>query len=615
MRRSAPALLALLLGSLALWAWWHGGSPVSDLPEPQATAVEPEAPTSRLAPPGGPGDRETDTRRGRSAVLVPDLPPAAASVRGRLLDRETGEPVPWYLLGVSMGGEGGCVVETDAEGRFATPVPYPAGMLTLDLWDVTGQELPADGADRTTRMEHDPAGPELDVAIPVGPTYSLELSLPDGLGRSEVRARLYVDPPAHREAGDTPWSRTPTTLLRDRPDASRSPWVRFRGLLVPAQDPLWLSVESRDGMWRGGARVGGGPGVHPERVRITLHERCAVVGRFVSVDPIEGGGAQIALLPGTEGAPPLVWAHAGVQGGFRIDDLEPGAYRLEVRDEAVTATPVCFTIVEGVLDLGELPWEPIPLAGPVRLRLRSAAYVPIDVQLVRTLDPPRHPLWHSDEWEELPDGRYESVFAWEQVYAGDYAIEVHGHGDVSWHLPLGHLVPPVENLLLELPAPAEPVRFDVRAEDGSELDRWELWARGERVWEMLEPVDGQIAAFAFDDDFQCAVWSPGRRAWRGSGRPPSPGERTIPIRLPSGWSRLFVVKNRDGWQGVPGAELWLDGTPAGTTDARGELYVEWGAAPTDWEVRHSTLVGAESGSKGAGEELEEFVVGVTLRPR
>jgi hypothetical protein len=352
--------------------------------------------------------------------------------------------------------------------------------------------------------------------------------------------------------------------------------------------------------------------------RIELRPRCAVRGRFVSSTPLDRGGAQIALSRQGEESQPLVWTYADDEDGFRIADLDPASYLLEVRDEAVRAAPVRFTLDEGELDLGQLPWEPISLAGSVRLRLRSLVEVPIDVQLVRTEDPPRHPLWHSDSWEQRPEGGFESLFEWEEVYAGEYAIEVHCHDDVSWHLQLGHLEPPVDDLLLELPPPAEPLRFDVRSADGGEPPGWELWVRDEKSWWLLQAENGRIESLAYDEGFRWAVWSPGYRARRGTlgdASWPGSGERTVRSVLQPGWSRLYVVSNRDGWGPVEGAELWLDGAPVGRTDARGELYVERATPPVDWEVRHPTLVWSDSGPKAVGEELEDFVVHTDLRPR
>ena len=173
--------------------------------------------------------------------------------------------------------------------------------------------------------------------------------------------------------------------------------------------------------------------------------------------------------------------------------------------------------------------------------------------------------------------------------------------------------------------PAEPLRFEVSAQDGGEVDSWDLWVRGEGirepggpVWQQVDPVDGRFASPVIEQGLRWAVWSPGRRAQSaglGNATWPGSGERTIYVSLRTGWSRLFVVRNRAGWDVVAGAEVWLDGAPAGTTDARGELMVERDTTPVDWEVRHPTLVWVEAGPKSGEEGLDGFVVYATLRPR
>jgi hypothetical protein len=617
MQRLFLVLLAALLLVLGVWVWSRSGTLTAVEPVPgHGVAAQDEA--GLVAQPTSVPEQEGPTTSPASRVEVIEQPPLEAPLRGRLLDRETGEPVPWYELRVAMGGKRVCRVETDAEGRFETPIAYPEGTLQLSLEDVEGQASSNSSADLFLRLEHDPSQPEQELEIGVGPTLFLHLQRPDDLALGELRARIYLDPPLRSESTDAYLSLfdIPTTVVRPPRDSSDRMWVRFRQERGPLS-PLWLAVESLDGLWRGGARIPSGSGVHPDTLEVVLHPRCAARGRFVSSLPSDRGGALIALYE-EEDEEPLVWAYADDEDGFRIADLDPGGYRLEVRDEAFRAPPVRFTLSEGELDLGELTWEPIAMAGPVRLRLRSAVEVPIDVELVRTSDPPRFPLWHSDSWEELPEGGYESLFEWEEVYAGEYAIEVHCHDDVSWHLALGHLEPPVDDLVRELPVPDEPLRFEVRAQDGGELAEWELWVRGERIWERVWPEGGRLASLLFEDGLRWSVWSPGyrgRTGGLGEATWPGQGERTLHVALRPGWSRRFQVRTRARWEAVPDAEVWLDGALAGTTDARGELLVERDSPPMDWEVRHATLVWLESGPTAAGEELEHFVVTTLLRPR
>ena len=312
--------------------------------------------------------------------------------------------MPWYELGVSMRGERVCRVETDAEGRFETPVAYPAGTLTLSLDDVEGQESSNKSTDLIAQLDHDPAAPEQEVPIGVGPTYYVALELSTGLEPSDLRVRLYLDPPEHRNSERNFFGSghdRNKTVLRPAPHGSDVRWVRFRKSRLPSWR-AWLSVDSLDGMWRGGARVDGGRA-------FTLRSPRSSCGR----------AAPCAAASSRRRRPSAVELRSPCSATERARDRSCGstpapregsasptsirdAYRIEVRDEAVRAAPVRFMLSDGELDLGGLAWEPIPLAGSVRLHLRSTLEVPIDVQLVRSLDPPRYPLWHSDDWQELP---------------------------------------------------------------------------------------------------------------------------------------------------------------------------------------------------------------------
>jgi hypothetical protein len=272
-------------------------------------------------------------------------------------------------------------------------------------------------------------------------------------------------------------------------------------------------------------------------------------------------------------------------------------YRLEVRDERVRAEPVSFAL-RGVgfepseLDLGELPWTPIPLAGKVRLRVRSEIEFSLDVQLVRRFDPPRYPQWHSDDWEPLPGGGFESLFEWDEIYAGAHEVVVHSHELGDWHVSLGELEPPIEELSLRLPPPPPALALEVVDDaTGAPLAEWTVLVRGESDWE--EPDSPASLRFAaWDEDTAFAVVSPGYRAWIATpgapGFPASPEGRVV-ARLRPGWSHLFLARKRSRNRALEGVEIRLDGRSAGRTNARGELWVHADAPARELEVSHPML--------------------------
>jgi hypothetical protein len=532
-------------------------------------------------------------------------PPASTAARlaWLLLDAETSEPVPWYALDVAASDGTVARVTSAADGRFETSEALAPGKVSLRLVDAVGQifssQHPVSLVHREVRELH-------EVRIEVGPTYFVDAVLPDPLEPADLGARLFLDPPELDRSGDVP-----TTILRP-PRGAETLWLRFAEPSSVQETPLWLELSSADGLWVGGARVPGGPGVHREPVHVELQPRCAVRGRLVT-SAQEPGVGMLALFRAQDSGAPR-WAGTDGDGRFRMDALEPGEYRLELRDEALRGPPVTFSLRAGELDLGELDCEPIPIAGSVHLRVQSDVELPIDVELVRRSDPPRSPPWHSDDWEPLPEGGFESAFDWDEVRAGTYEIAVHSHGLGEWHLALGELQPPVEDRVIRLPAPPPALELEVLDdESGAALSDWTVLVRGERAWEELDESPRSLALGLSGPNCAFAVCSPGHRAWiavPGSTSWPRPDETRVTARLRRGWSHLFLARRRVRGDPVENVEIHLDGVLAGRTDAQGELWVFGGVLPEHLEVSHPTLVWANEDYVG----LDELVTWIVLRP-
>jgi len=602
----------LLLGSLVLaglaLAWWSGrarpagpGAGRQEERAPPAQGATEAQPAARFAEPEAPQREEREP-------LAPSADPFLARLAGRLLDASTGEVVPGYELRLKDRDGIETQVASDAAGRFTTGEALAFGPVHIQLVDCEGQPRPSESRRASARVEH--AGQPVEVRIEVGPTYLVDVALPEPLGLADLCVRLLQDPPdlePEREAAETG-----RTLLRaplgDWPHA----WARFRSTNQGRRLPQWLELTSTDGLWSGGARVPSGPGLHPEPVPITLRPVCAVRGRFVADPPPERGGGTLALF--REDEPEPRWEHTDGAGRFRIAALEPGAYRLEVRDESVRAEPVRFVLPPGELDLGELPWAPIPLAGRVRLRLRSEVRIPVDVELVRSFDPPKHAQWHSDRWEPLPEGGFESLLEWDEVYAGTFEVVVHTHDVGAWHLALGELEPPIEDLLLQLPAPRPALELRVLDEaTGTELHDYTVLVRAERGWDELEGSPRALPFLVWDEDSAFAVCRRGSRAWIASLADvgfAGPAGAHVEARLRPGWSHLFLAHRRGGGRPLADVEIRLDGVPVGRTDARGELWVHAAAPARVLEVAHPTLTWSEE----AWAPLEDLATWLVLHP-
>jgi hypothetical protein len=547
----------------------------------------------------------------RTQALPQDTANDSAQLAFQLVDTHTAESVPWYTVKLRKSDGSKTEFETDSQGRFAPSADLEDGPLLLELVDTQSQPSTRNSTDTYLRFDHVVADKPLEIRALVGPTYFLKLDLPPGLTHEDLRATLFLDPPGF---GDNQNGRRYAESLVRRGRANPAElWLRFRELLNEG-DPLWLALQSRDGAWSGAARVPGGYGVHAEPVSIELSQRCRVRGTFASreVDQ-ERRGASLALFRTQPLAADPLWSYAKGDGEFRIDDLDPGEYRLEVRDEAFRADAVSFVLHSGELDLGNLPWESIPMVGSVRLRVHSAVEVPIDVELIRRLDPPRNVLWHSDDWEEQPDGTFVSLFEWDEVYAGEYAIELHSHDTVNWHIELGTLTPPVEELVLHLPTPAPGLRFEVLdAQTGAAIAEWSLLVRQEHGWEQIDDSPTELKSMAWDPHTVVVVFSPGYQAWvvHPAELVAVPqGDQRLTVRLVPGWSRLFIARTRARSRPLAGTEIWLDDVRAGVTDSMGELWVHRALAPSALDVRHPSLVWSKP-----ARDYEIVITWLSLRP-
>lgn len=601
--RRVAALILLVGGLLGLWYGTRARRTPSAPPGEPAAELDTRAELERSNAPVEPEPAPVAARANLAET------PARGLFVGRLIDANTGEGVPWFDLELQLGPGERESTSTDADGGFRSRAPLAPGGVQVRFGDDEGSTS-GSGSGRTfLQVQHDGTETPARVWIHIGPTYFVTTELPPGRRHDEFHARLFRDPPLFDD--DSLENDAPKTRLRAPRGGNPLAWVRFREPTQRGLAPLWLELQSDDGLWRGGARVPGEEGVLREPVALELRATCTVVGRARVKGSEEPAGTPLALF--REGDPAPRWGGTRGEGEFEFGGLEPGEYRLEVRD-FYRAEPRTFRLTSGELDLGELLCTPIPVAGRVRLRVRSAVELPLDVELVRRTDAPRHAPWHSDSWEELPEGGFESAFEWDEVYAGRYEVVVHSHALGTLHLSLGELEPPVEDLLLELPAPPPELQLSVvDAESGRPLADWTLLVRSEHGWEVLDGAPATLALSAWDEDACFAVCSPGYRAWvarPGDGRWPERTDARVVARLERGWSRLFLVNRRSRREGLAGVELLLDGRPAGTTDARGELWVHAERRPETLAVVHPELVLAdENGLAGDG-----WLAWLSLRP-
>jgi len=548
------------------------------------------------APAAGSGERSE--AGGPPAERAPDPDGLRAPVHLLLVDQRTAEPVGDFSVEIrSLGG----IEErtsSDPAGELRSATAFAPGALRAVLYD-----LPRDDAPTGLAVPFEHAGLEqaqaLELAIPIGPTYRVELKGAGGVPLEWLGARL-------RLAGEALRSADAEHLVPLRPGPPS--WVRFgRGAARPGADAAhWtLEVQSRDGLWRGAAPVDSVVGIYPEVVSIELAPcallkgRATFAGRGVS-------GVEVALRK-EDDAGVLRVDRSSKDGTFEVRWLAPGAYALTATSAAYARVEARVLVERGGLLRHDLTLAPKPIAGTVSGRLTSltggfgpAGSDPGGEGVRRSL---RISLRATDGagssratyplWEEVA-GRRVGRFEFRDVPEGEYELSPARYHNWSWEPERVVLTAPREGIEFVLQDAAEAADLALVATDattGGALDGLRLHfssARGPLTFDGLR--SGAVFLQEWPDDlaFEWILERDGYAPARGDATGAAPGagqgprRRTIEAALERGWGTTLVVVGLDqraAERPLAGVRVLVDGDEAGVSDERGQLVLCRAARP------------------------------------
>ena len=344
---------------------------------------------------------------------------ASAPLALRILDIETGEPLPEVSVTV-MDAEGGTSEGvSDDRGEVNFYPELPIGLLALVVTDGMEGTVLDEGA--LQHVKETAADPPHELHLRVGPTYRLQLGSAHPLDPGEVVCELYL--PGEHRAGA--FSQT----VRVRPGPV--PWVRFAPLPDVGGSPhgrrsvLVLRARTLDGRLGAEARAHVWPGRYPRSVELELAPRATARGevRDESGRAIEGAVVRFAPVQGG----PSHEALSDDRGAWELGALPLGEARMTVRSpahESHASVVVLQAEPDSVFDsiLRTIPSG--ELSG--RLTSESGGHVPVGpVRLVRLDDPERrfvvHPQQGGDEFryscEAVPQGVYRVLPPMGDAYA------------------------------------------------------------------------------------------------------------------------------------------------------------------------------------------------------
>ncbi|HKE00842.1 MAG TPA: sigma-70 family RNA polymerase sigma factor [Planctomycetota bacterium] len=602
-----------------------------------AAGVLASAPPEGRAVAAAPASSSEAARRVASAHDRPpaDSPAEAASApfEGTVVDASTGEPVPSFALRVD-GPSGGETLETDERGSFTTTRRFPSGRLVVGLRDL------ADRSD-VRRVAHDQRcedgrAPKATLSVPLGPTYPLAIALPAGLAASDLEA-LLLGNAAERSIHGRPYPELENE--RERVRDGSPPWVRFASdqmNLVGVGDPWTLVVASRDGLWRGEAKV-------PE-----IRGRCAPVA--IELRPV---GAVRGNVTGADGRRPdrtalhLAWPkeeiRAGVageitteienDGTYTFGALEPGQYTLWTYSPWYERVEVGVVVQAGATTRRDLVLPRRPTAGDIRGRARSRTGTfdrTVSIDLLAEKQPAGTFLARATvEWSGPPGDRI-GHFLFEALPPGRYAVRPTRAGSMQLAWKPAEIAvepggPEVELECLDDVPAADLVVRALDATTGAEIPSFDVMTCFEgRPWKRRRNVEPGTALYEQVPNarkLHVSVRADGYRPFVGTEASfveESPGRRVLEAFLERGWGARVAVLLEDS-RPVVGATVVVDGVDAGTTDVDGTLGVLLPERPRSILAKRDGFEvvsgGAVDAKTGRFNDLDWLWLYVRMRPR
>jgi hypothetical protein len=617
--RSILVLLTLLVLGSAVWSVWKVLR-IEPLELTNTTAPdewervpddESGASSSALTDPDNELAEPTDTADSRSAAPVEDDPESdeprsvahtgpASVIKGIVIDEDTREPLPEFVL--KLQDEAGVRIDvtTDAEGRFVTPVALAHGTIRIRPIDhPLRRSLPAPVVLAHPVTE----GHEFEVTTRSGPTYRLAIE-PTTVLASALEARLRVSGKNVRGSQDFDPVREGTP-----------PWVRLPPLSGDVGEARGLEVRDRDGLWSGRAEVSRVRGSTREIVRVVLEPRVRLSGRVVDPrgQPIQHANVSMKMIAG-ESIGQERAAVTEADGTWRFTHLLGGtaqvsatAFRFEPqKDLRVVLVP--RDAIEQTITL-----VPLPPAGRIRGRITSesgrydvaAEAVLTSVDKTEATQPQRAEIVWSDsgnhrvgtfEFPDLPAGKYRvagrTIGSWYELAP-------------EWKPSSLFASPPDESLsylILDNTARADLV---LRVKDGDSGED----VKGMRGWFAIGKKDGRardidsgevaISGFPYDQTLRWRVDKAGYQPAIGDAasfgvetRADGRVQRIAEVALVRGWGEYFRVSDADGKKSLAGARILLDEREVGVTDENGLVLVRANVPPKqvsaeyqDWTVR------------------------------
>jgi len=620
---SRRILLLLALVAAGCFAWLHLQRRVrlpvrspSPLPAPSArTAFELER--------GAPAAPSKGSTRSTVEPLGPTTAEAVARtapgwrLRGRVVDRRTGEPVPHFTLALAQPERSvfELALVSDAWGEFTSAPSFAAGELRIFPEDGSARENHAGFETLALGAEDE----RLEVLFEVGPTYRLELLAPAPLAALDFLAAVVgagAPPLAARDESALTPVRAPT------PD-SPFPWVRFAPQSIDAGGPPWrLELVSRSGLYHGSVEVPSIVGVHPGVLPVPIETYAAL--RVEAREPTQHTvPAAWVRLERVASVPPMRFEHWFVpEGGRVLRALEPGLWRLEVESYEHEPYVRELELRAGLETLHTA--RLVPEVGPGQVRgsvtSTSGRYVVSGEVALWSHGTSRSNRRSSLQWADDADGRRRAHFHFEDIPDGTYELalllpespfDVRPAARELVTLPRAESAPALE-FIVQDEALTLPLEF--RGRDAATglpvpLSAWWRAPGGWSRWsESLAPGVFAAPAWPVERALEWVVRGPAGGLVHGTlddlEREP---DRLVAHAAPGAGFGVQLFLTHEG-QPVQGLTLAFDGEACGPSSSTGRIVLTLPERPRTVEVRTPgwRLPGGTSSGPAPHFELESW---------
>jgi len=524
---------------------------------------------------------------------------------GRAIDEASRDPLPYLNLELGSFGQSE-PVESDGEGLFTTKQPYKAGSIEVALvtaagggWLNSEHTIKFDGSSRI-----------VDVPIPIGPTYKLDIAPPLGYALEDLRAFL----PERSES--SPWSLSLHARDGETVHPASPPWVRFLSFDPDIRSELGtLWVCTTDSRWLGSCKVplrSSGPHqivlVPCGSLEISITQahdqrQLEVVAELRFTGETESWGARGGI---------------GGTGSLRFDLVPPGDYLLSVKSNRTEPLERSVRVAAGEPTVVDVALQPLPHGGTIRGFARSESgrfRINGSVGL-------RPMGQHSDTfgtevlWTE-EGGKFVGHFAFDDVPVGEYELSARMFGHFPWRASPSTVSPPATDVELLCLDGAGGIHLEVEAYDASTNEplteisvSFDTSSEG-RFWHRRGGSNRiDLGRFPRDFSIDWEATCNGYIAVAGNLSTFQPtgtkdGEPLLRARveLQPGWGGRVLACTET--ERIEGAVVLCDDIEIGRTNERGELDIVLPARPKRFEVRHPSFV---MDTPATGEVPDDAVV-------